>query len=216
VAYPAERGKLAAAFAHRGVAEAYRHLRWITSAAETAPLAGPYALVTAGAALHWMAWKPTLARLRTVMTGGAFLAIVEHGPRDLPWHEAVTEVIIRHSRSPGYDPGFSLVEALAADGLLEIAGRAETAPARFRQPLACYVEQFHSTASLAREWMTAGEAAAFDRAVTDAVAPYAEGGMLDMAVVAQVAWGRPGHGSAGRTSGGATRSGSDRHGRNGS
>jgi hypothetical protein len=99
-------------------------------------------------------------------------------------------VIIRHSRSPGYDPSFCMVDALAAAGLLEIAGRAATAPTPLRQPVAGYVEQFHSTASLAREWMPAAEAAAFDQAVTDIVAPYAADGVLHLTVTAELTWGR--------------------------
>ena len=160
-------------------------------AAETAGLGGPYALVTAGASLHWMSWKPTLTRLAESMTGHAVLAIVEHGPYDLPWRAELAEVIVRHSRSRGFDPSFSLPDALAAEGLLEITGRATTAPVPFRQPVACFVEQFHSTASLAREWMSAAEAAAFDQAVADVAAPYAAGGVLEMNVVAHLAWGRP-------------------------
>ena len=166
------------------------NLRWIVAAAETADLAGPYALVTAGAALHWMSWEPTLARLRRIMTGRAVLAIVEHGHHDLPWRADLAEVIARHSRSPGYDPSFCMADALSAGGLLEITGRASTAPVTFRQPVACYVEHFHSTASLAREWMTAEESAAFDRAVAGLVAPYAADGLLDLQVVADLAWGR--------------------------
>jgi hypothetical protein len=38
--------------------------------------------------------------------------------------------------------------------------------------------------------MTPGESAAFDQAVTGIVAPYAVGGLLDMEVVADLAWGR--------------------------
>lgn len=165
-------------------------LRWITGTAETAPLGGPYALVTAGASLHWMSWRPTLTRLAAAMTDHAYLAIVDHGHRDLPWHTELTEIIIRYSRSPGYDPAFSLTGALQAEGLLEIAGRAVTAPVRFRQPVADYVEHFHSTSSLARELMTADEAAAFDRAVTGLVRPHAVDGLLDLPVVADLAWGR--------------------------
>jgi len=168
-----------------------RNLRWIVGAAETAELGGPYALVTAGASLHWMSWAPTLARLAPAMTGHAFLAIVEHGPYDLPWRAELAEVIARHSRSPGFDPSFRMPDALAAEGLLEITGRATTAPVPFRQPLASFVEQFHSTASLAREWMSAAECAAFDKAIADIAAPYAVGGLLDMDVVAHLAWGRP-------------------------
>ena len=166
------------------------NLRWIVGATGTAPLDGPYALVTAGASLHWMSWQPTLTRLAAAMTQHAFLAIIEHGHRNLPWRAELTEVIVRHSRSRGYDPAFSLVDALGEAGLLELAGRAETTPIVVRQSVTDYVEHFHSTASLARELMTADEAAAFGHAVEDLVRPYAVDGVLNLPVVAELAWGR--------------------------
>ena len=166
------------------------NLRWIVGAAETARLGGPYALVTAGASLHWMNWPQTLARLAGVMTSTAFLAIVEHGYHEPPWRAGLNAVIARHSRSPGYDPDFSLVGTLTEAGLFETAGHAETAPRPFRQRAEDYVEQFHSTASLAREWMPPEEAAAFDREVETVVRPYAADGMLDTLIVARLTWGR--------------------------
>ena len=80
----------------------------------------------------------------------------------------------------------------AGEGALArpLAGRAETAPTVFRQPVADYVEHFHSTASLARELMIAGEAAAFGQAVEDLVRPYAVDGVLDLPVAAGLTWGR--------------------------
>jgi ubiquinone/menaquinone biosynthesis C-methylase UbiE len=167
------------------------NLRWIVGAAETARLGGPYALVTAGASLHWMSWPQTLARLVPVLTGRGVLAIVDHGPRDLPWHAELEQIIARYSRSPGYNTTFSLTGELAERGLLTVTGRATTAPVRFRQRVADFVEQFHSTSSLAREGMPAEEAAAFDRAVTDLVRPYSAGGVLEMTVVADLVWGAP-------------------------
>jgi SAM-dependent methyltransferase len=167
------------------------NLHWIVGAAEAVEHGGPYALVTAGASLHWMPWMRTLARLARVMTGNAFLAIVDHGHYDVPWREELAGLIARHSRNPGHDPSFSLPDTLAAQGLLVIAGRATSEPMPFRQPVASYVEHFHSTATLAREWMTAEECAAFDLAVEQVVRPYATDGILDMDVVADLAWGRP-------------------------
>jgi SAM-dependent methyltransferase len=166
------------------------NLRWILGAAETAPLAGPYALVTAGASLHWMNWDVTLLRLRTQLARNAPLVVVEHGYRDLPWRAGLLPVIARHSRSPDFDPDFSLPAALAGRGLLQIAGRAETAPEPFRQSVRDYIEQFHSTASLARAWMSAAEAAEFGAAVAELVTPYAADGMLETSVVATLTWGR--------------------------
>jgi SAM-dependent methyltransferase len=166
------------------------NLRWIVGAAETAPLGGPYALVTAGASLHWMSWRPTLERLAGVLTGNAFLAIVDHGYHDPPWRDSLNAVIVRHSRSPTYDPTFYPAGKLSAAGLFEVAGRAETAPQPFRQRTEDYVEQFHSTSSLAREWMPPEEAAAFDREVSAVVAPFAADGELETRIVAQITWGR--------------------------
>jgi hypothetical protein len=61
----------------------------------------------------------------------------------------------------------------------------------FRQSVSSYVEQFHSTASLARLWMPEKESAAFDRAIEQAVQAYATDSMLEMKVVATITWGRP-------------------------
>ena len=93
-------------------------------------------------------------------------------------------VIARHSRSPRYDPDFSLAGALTAAGLFEVAGHASTAPQAFRQRTGDYIEQFHSTASLAREWMPPEEAAAFGREVRAVVAPFAAGDVLEARIVA--------------------------------
>jgi len=166
------------------------NLRWITGAAETAPLGGPYALVTAGASMHWMRWEQTLSRLAGVMTDHAYLAIAEHNPSASPWEEGLTEIIVRHSRSPGFDPTFRLIDALTATDQFEVAGQATTAPVPFRQPVADSVEALHSTSSLAREGMPPPEAAAFDQAVTELLRPYAEDGVLTMEIVAQLTWGR--------------------------
>ncbi|HEY1178272.1 MAG TPA: hypothetical protein VGF17_19125, partial [Phytomonospora sp.] len=167
------------------------NLRWIAGKAETAPLDGPYGLVTAGASLHWMAWPDLMPRLLDVTADGAVLAVVEHGERDLPWQAALNEVIVRHSRNPGYDPDFTVVDAITAGGHFAETGRVRTAPVVIRQDVASYVERFHSTSSLARENMPAGEAADFDREVREVVAPWVADGALDLKVVATVVWGRP-------------------------
>jgi SAM-dependent methyltransferase len=166
------------------------NLRWIVGAAESAPLAGPYALVTAGASLHWMSLPGTLPRVASAMSARACLAVVEHGPRDEPWRPGLLGVIRRHSREQAYNADFSLVSELAASGLWTELGRARTAPVPFRQCTGDYIEGFHSTSSLARELMAAEEAAAFDAEVEGLVEPYEHDGSLELTVVADVAWGR--------------------------
>ena len=170
---------------------ARRNLRWIVGPAETAPLSGPYALVTAGASLHWMDWPVTLARIAGQLARGAMLAIVDQSCHGLPWRDELVEVIVRHSRSPDFDAEFSLPGELERRGLFEIRGRRETAPVAFQQSARDYTEQFHSTASLARELMPPDEAERFDEEIMAVVRPYTSQGGLHMTITATVIWGRP-------------------------
>lgn len=104
------------------------NLRWIVGAAETAPLGGPYALVTAGESLHWMEPRPTLTRLAAVLTDAAYLAMVERVSYDVPWKPGLLEVIRKHSRSGSYNPDFSLTDELAEQGLYDVVGERTTTP----------------------------------------------------------------------------------------
>ena len=166
-------------------------LRWILGAVDQAALEGPYCLVTAGASLHSMSWKRTMARLADVLSEQGVLAVVEHGYHRLPWRDAMAEVIARHSRDPEFDPRSSVVEELVARGLFRKTGEHRTIAAAFHQSVAEYVEQFHSTATLARELMSDDEADEFDAAVERIVRPYAVDDVLTGDVVASVVWGRP-------------------------
>jgi SAM-dependent methyltransferase len=125
------------------------NLRWIVGPAESAPLGGPYALVTAGASMHWMRWQETFERLAGVMTGGALLAIGGHGHQDPPGLE---EIIVRYSRSPDYDPDVRLVDALAQAGLFEPVGEAR--PRRPRS--ASGPRTTSSTCTPRRAWPASG------------------------------------------------------------
>lgn len=168
-----------------------RNLRWIVGPAETVPLCGPYALVTAGASLHWMDWPVTLGRIAGELTAGGMLAIVDQSYHDLQWRDELMEVIVRHSRSPDFNPEFSLPDELERLGLFVIQGRQETLPVAFQQNARDYVEQFHSTASLARELMPPDEAEQFDQEIMDVVRRYTGDGVLRMEITATVVWGRP-------------------------
>ncbi|WP_165554262.1 class I SAM-dependent methyltransferase [Kribbella capetownensis] len=178
--------------AGRGRADGNRpNLRWQVSRIESAELDGPYALVTAGASIHWMRWEETFARIVPHLTPNAQFVIIEHGPVDMPWWDGVAAAIKRHSRSQSYDPSFDVVDALQQRGLFEPAGSVRTEPVTRCQSVAGYIEQFHSTSSLARELMSAEEAAEFDTAIERAVTPYAQDGVLELKIAAELSWGRP-------------------------
>ena len=167
------------------------NLTWHLDAAETVALQGPYGLVTAGQSLHWMDWRPTLRRVNGVLTRHGMLALVDMRFHDLPWRGDLTEVIVKYSRNPDYDPNFVLADALARQGLFAMHGTLDTAPAEFRQTVDEYVEQFHSTASLARELMPRDEAEAFAAEIAEVVKGHARDGELIMQTVTTLTWGKP-------------------------
>ncbi|WP_328999121.1 class I SAM-dependent methyltransferase [Kribbella sp. NBC_00709] len=167
------------------------NISWQVSAIETAELDGPYALVTAGASIHWMPWEETFARIVPHLTPNSQLVVIEHGPVDMPWWDDAVQAIQRHSRKKNHDPKYSVVEAIRDRGLLDLTGTARTAPVTYRQKVVDYVEGFHSTSSLARDLMTPEEAADFDATVEEAVRPYAKDGVLELKIEAELSWGRP-------------------------
>jgi trans-aconitate methyltransferase len=171
-------------------------LRWILGAVDQVALEGPYSLVTAGASLHWMPWRRTISRLAEVLSEQGVVAVVEHGYHRVPWHDALNDVIAEHARNPEFDPRFSVVDELVARGLFRKRGEHRTIPASFHQSVTEYIEQFHSSAALARELMPGARAEEFDASVGRIVRPYAvrdeDGDMvLTVDVMASVIWGRP-------------------------
>lgn len=167
------------------------NLRWQVNPIESADLDGRYALVTAGASIHWMPWEETFARIVPYLTPNAQLAVIEHGPVDMPWWDGVVQAIRKHSRKKNHDPKYNVVDAIRDRGLLTLTGTARTEPVLYHQNVQDYVEQFHSTSSLARDLMSPEEAADFDAMVEEAVRPYATDGVLELNVQAEISWGRP-------------------------
>ena len=95
------------------------------------------------------------------------------------------------SRKQNHDPKFKVVDAIRDRGLLDLSGTARTTPITYHQKVADYIEQFHSTSSLARDLMSAEEADTMDTTIEQVVAPYAQDGVLELTIVAELSWGRP-------------------------
>lgn len=74
------------------------HHKWIHGFAEDAPLAGPYALIVAGASLHWMAWDVVLPRFRGMLTPRRTLVIVEYHETPKPWDADLGATSVHESR----------------------------------------------------------------------------------------------------------------------
>jgi ubiquinone/menaquinone biosynthesis C-methylase UbiE len=165
-------------------------LRWIVGRAEDAPLQPPYAMITAGASLHWMDWDIVLPRLGEVLTSRGLLVLVNEGQVPPPWQADLVAIIQRYSANQDFQPGFDLPTELAARGLFQLQGRCKTAPAPFRQPLDTYVESFHARSSLARARMGSDAARRFDAEVRDLVLQH-QGSTVELQLVSDVTWGRP-------------------------
>ncbi|MGI8588159.1 MAG: class I SAM-dependent methyltransferase [Chloroflexia bacterium] len=165
-------------------------LRWIVGRAEEVPLQPPYALITAGSSLHWMDWETVLPRCRDALAPGDYLALVSIETLPSPWDAELSATIRRFSTNREYQP-YDLVEELARRGLFRQAGEQATAAVPFAQPVADYIEAFHSMNGLSRERMDQAAAGGFDAAVAAAVAPFCPDGLVRLLVAGRVVWGRP-------------------------
>ncbi len=166
------------------------NLTWIHGRAEDAPLNRPYALVTAGQALHWMDWDIVLPRFREVLTPKGYLAIVDTRELPIPWAGELGKIIKRFSTNPDYQP-INLIEELEKRHLFHPLGEKKTAPASFAQSINDYVESFHSMSSLSRQHMTAHTASTFDDEIRELVSKFYPANKVEMQVVGTVLWGRP-------------------------
>lgn len=177
-----------------------RRLRWICGAAEDVPLAPPYALITAGASIHWMAWDRLLPRMADALAPGAVMAVVGDLTGPAPWDTAMKDVVGRYSLNRDYEPyavrpradtALGVVDELAARGLFRVTGEHTTAPVPYRQAVDDWIESFHARNGLSRDRLTADAARACDDGLRAAVAPYARDGVVELQMMAAIVWGEP-------------------------
>lgn len=185
----------------RMIAEAKRRLgsqnvRWIVGAAESAPLTGPYDLVTAGESLHWLDWELVFGKLKSVLRAGRFLAILGRSYAQTPWWTEDFQAIINHYSTNRDYKKYDLVAELVGRGYLEVSGQLTTAPTSFRQNVQDLVEAFHSRNGFSRDRMTAKDAERFDDAAVGYLSKFAEDNVLNLGAVGPVTWGivAPEHG----------------------
>lgn len=165
------------------------NVRFIASSAEAFEYAGPYQLAVAAESLHWMDWKVVLPAVRAALAPGALLALViDRQLGRLPWSTALLDVIARHSTSRDYRP-YDIVAELTSRGLFHERGRRTTQPIAFAQPVADYIESFHSRNGFSRERMGAASAAAFDTELAALVAPHCAQDRIEAQLSTTVVWG---------------------------
>lgn len=165
-------------------------LTWIEGYAEDVALQPPYALVTAGASLHWMDWNVVLPRFRAALTERGVLALIGQHEGPYPWTADVLSVIRRCSTNRRYQL-YDLIEELEQRSLFRVIDQAITAPVEYTRTVAEYVESFHARNGLSRDRMEPTVAADFDRSVAALVAPHAHDGLLRLQVAGKIVWGEP-------------------------
>lgn len=166
------------------------NLHWQVAPIETATLADAYGLIVAGESLHWMDWDVTLPRLSAALAPGAQLVIVERAEQPSPWTDDLLALIVHYSTNRDFRP-YDTVEEVEQRGLFSAHGRARTVALPWTQSIADYIESIHSRNGFSRDRMRPADAAAFDEAVFQLVAPYAENGRISLRIAADLCWGRP-------------------------
>jgi trans-aconitate methyltransferase len=166
------------------------NLNWIHGAVEEVPLSPPYALVTAGQSLHWMAWDVVFPRFRSLLVPGACLAIVDLSFLPVPWAEELNQLIVRCSTNRDFQP-YDLFAELEKRGLFTKAGERQTAPRPFQQTVDAYIESFHSRNGFSRQRMGRQRADEFDTAVRDLIGQHTADSILAIQISAQIIWGFP-------------------------
>src|SRR6185312_2745562 len=96
-------------------------IHWICGPVEEVPLSPPYALVTAGASLHWMDWYVVLPHFREVLVPGGYLAIIDQGAMPRWWDGDQRPIISRYSSNRYFQP-YDLIEELEKRALFQKCG----------------------------------------------------------------------------------------------
>ena len=169
------------------------HLHWIYGKVEEAPLAPPYALITAGSSIHWPVWEIAFPRFHSMLTPRGSLALIYRRTLPMPWESEVRKILAQFSERQGHRASNAIKE-LEARGFFRRQGEKETAPIPFSQPLDDYIQGLHSRSGFSRERMGQPRAAELDRQVQALLLQFYPDGILPLQVVASVTWGTPEHG----------------------
>lgn len=177
--------------AGRSMVGGSRHnLSWFVEPAEELSVAARVGLAVAGASMHWFDLPVVCRRLATIMAPGAHLAVCERSAT-CAGLEDLAPIIRRYSRAPDHDPSYSVTDDLQVQGLWDQIGHHVTEPRAFNQSIDDFVENLHSTASLARELMTVEECRAFGAEVRDVLKPLVDDEVLRLSCTGTITWGVP-------------------------
>lgn len=165
-------------------------LRWLCGAIEDAPLDPPYALITAGASLHWMAWPVVFPRLQAALACGGYLVFIEQRITPDVW-SALGDIIPRYRVDTYRAPARPMIEELQQRGFFQAVGERVTEKVPFAQSIDAYIASYHSRVGFARERLGKERAAAFDQEARRSLIESYPNGSITLQVAAQIVWGIP-------------------------
>lgn len=165
-------------------------IRWLHGRAEDVELEQPYALITAGASLHWMEWDVVLPRLARILTPHGMLAIAFVEEQSTPWREGAGQIKRQFTNNPAYR-AFNWIAALEKGRLFQQLGYRLTAPVPVKQTVEDYIAARHAHSTLSLDTMTAEQAAQFDTEMQALLSPFAQDGLLTFSVIGGIRWGKP-------------------------
>jgi SAM-dependent methyltransferase len=167
------------------------NINWICGRVEEVPLAPPYALITAGDSLHWMAWDVVIPRFQGMLTPRGYLAIISRSWGDpVKVKDRLTDIFARYSVVWDYKP-YDLIQELTIRGLFRKHGEKRTNPTPWRPSVEEYIESRHAQCGFSRDRMGKERAAAFDAEVREAMSEFSKDGKLELETDAKVIWGKP-------------------------
>lgn len=166
-------------------------VRFIVGRAETAPLDGPYDLVTAGASIHWMDHAALFPRLVSCLSPGGVVAFLDgdaafEPPWQAAWRELVNRWLVRVGSAP--DPAFE-TKMNAFLAWVDVRGQREFV-FRHAQTPQDFVAKEHSRATWSRARLGA-MAEEMDREMHAVIAPYVCDQVVSFDVRTRLIWGVP-------------------------
>ena len=167
-------------------------LNWVLARVEEVELTPGYALVTAGASIHWMDWSVVFRKFHEVLTPDGYVAIIEGDrPYDSPWGETERALIRQFSTNRHYQQIDLIKELVDRNHFIPVGDR-RTAPVGFSQTVEHYVASFHSRESMTREYMGDDNVRTFDAELTRILTDFADDeGVIQFQLQTRVVWGRP-------------------------
>lgn len=165
-------------------------LRWLCGAVEDIPLDPPYALITVGASLHWMAWPIVFPRFQSMLAPRGYLAIIEQRITPDVW-SARGDLVPRYRVDAYREPARPMLEEVQQRGLFKVVGERTTANVSVIQSIDDYIASYHSRPGFARDRMGEECAVAFDREAHSLLMASHPSGSIVLEVAAHVVWGVP-------------------------